>query len=96
MDAVHTCTHVIKKRICDRKCCHSFHYNNCTGYDHRIMPTFDLKLQILTLVGDSGLGLTDRGGRLDVGTKDNIASVAHAAHNTACMVGSLGNDAVFL
>ena len=43
-----------------------------------------------------GLGLADRWCWFDMGTEDNVTAVTHTAHDTACMVGGLGNDAVFL
>ena len=60
------------------------------------MASFDLKLQIFAGAGYGGLGLADRWCWFDMGTEDNVTAVTHTAHDTACMVGGLGNDAVFL
>ena len=96
VDAVHACAHIGKKCIGDGESCHGFHNNYGTWNNNRIMASFDLKLQIFAGAGYGGLGLADRWCWFDMGTEDNVTAVTHTAHDTACMVGGLGNDAVFL
>lgn len=47
-------------------------------------------------VSHSRLRLTDGRSWFDMCTENDIAAITHTTHNTTCVVGGFGNNAVFL
>ena len=94
-DVIHTCAHISKECICQCNGCHGFDYNNCSWNDDRIVAAVDFQRKRFFVFGDGLLWLADGRGWLDVGTEDNFAAIADAAHDTACVVGGFDNLTVF-
>ena len=95
-EIVHAGAHIGKESVGDGHRGHGFHHDDCSRDDHRIVAAVDFHVKFRSVVGNGALRLADGRGGLNVGAKNDLASVTDAAQDAACMIGGLDDLTVFI
>ena len=92
---IHTGTHIGKERIHQRYGTHGLYHHHCPGDNDRVVPSLNYKGDIFVILGNGLLRLADGRSGLYGCPKDNLASIADAAHDASGMIRGFSHGSIY-